>query len=413
MNKEEFLRRRDQLKSKSHDFWQDVDNHRDEEARTIEILGNANEILQKLDETFEERTSLSKPDICLLMLATALQLLRIYLLPKFQQKILDEDRLDNKDKEIIQEEREVTQKYKDNHKEWSSKKSNKGYRSWQEIAFTLKVPYDATRHSGEGFNNRNMRGGQHRVKTLGHDPILGWLFGVANIMSDTITICPEYKLGEKQLRLPSIESYKVDMGSDFCWKEKISTWKVFSNSIESIREDKHRLYAALFSQGRHLASDKYTKMGLPVPFLSLLDQDAAYNIYKDGYDYLDYLYDTQILRKTFKSANQAIMINMIIGALHKFLFNPNVDFDKNLYDVRTRKIILYSNLIATSSDAIQTAIRAYCGDENAIKNLDIGGLLVTIYRLITDTEFIIKVKEEFIFHEWDKILVSKNNIFNI
>ena len=81
--------------------------------------------------------------------------------------------------------------------------------------------------------------------------------------------------------------------------------------------------------------------------------------------------------------------------------------------MRTRKIILYSNIIATTSDVVQTAIRAYIGDENAIKDFDLGGFLVTIYRLITDTKYVLKIKEEFIFNEWNRIVESKNNIFNI
>lgn len=413
MDKEEFKKRRSAIKAKSDSLWKDIEEHCKEEERVISVLHNAETILKRLDKTFEERTSMSKTDVSILMLATALQLVRIYMLPKFQEKYLDEDRLDHNDGIIKDMEKEEIEAYKEKHKNWKSKKSEKGYRSWQEIAFTIKVPYDATRHSGEGFNERNMHGGQHRVKTLGHDPILGWVFGVANIISDTITICPEYKLGEKSLRIPFIESYGVDMDSNFCWKERTTNWSVFKNTFESIGEDKHRLYAALFSQGLHLASDKYTKMGLPVPFLSLIDSDKAYSIYKDGYDFLDYLYDTQILRRTLKSASMSIMINMIIGAIHKFFYNPETDFDKELYNVRTRKIILYSNMIATTSDVVQTAVRAYAGDENAIKNFDLGGFLVTIYRLITDAKYIVKIKEEFIFNEWDKIIESKNNIFNI
>ncbi len=413
MNKEEFLRRRSAIQTESDMLWNDINDHAKEERRVISVLHNTESILSRLDKTFEQRTSLSKTDISILMLATALQLVRIYALPKFLEKYLDENRLDHNDGIIKDMEREEVYEYKRKHKGWKSKKSEKGYRSWQEIAFTIKVPYDATRHSGAGFYDRNMHGGQHRVKTLGHDPILGWIFGVANIISDTITICPEYELGEKKIRIPYVESYGVDMGSNFCWKEQIATWNVFKNSFESIAEDKHRLYAALFSQGLHLASDKYTKLGLPIPFLSLLDSDKAYDIYKDGYDYLDYLYDTQILRRTFKSASQAIMINMIIGALHKFFYNPNKDFNKDLYNVRTRKIILYSNMIATTSDIVQTAVRAYNGDEDSIKNFDLGGFLVTVYRLITDTKYIMKIKEEFIFNEWDKIIETKDNIFNI
>ena len=411
MDKEELKRRRAEIKAQSEKIWSDIEEHRSEEKRVIYVLHNAESILERLDKTFEERTSLTKTDFCILMLATALQLVRIYCLPKFKEKFPDEDRLDH-DSDIIKDmEKEEIENYKKNHEGWGSIKSNKGYRSWQEIAFTRKVPYDAIRHSGPGFFERNMHGGQHRVKTLGHDPILGWIFGVANIISDTITICPE--LGEKKYAIPLVESYKVDMGSNFCWQEQVGTWTVFKDSFESISEDKHRLYAALFAQGVHLASDQYTKLGLPVPFLSLLSPDKAYEVYQEGYDYLDYLYDTQILKRTLKSASQAIMINMIIGALHKFFYNPNKDFDKELYNVRTRKIILYSNMIATTSDVVQTAIRAYSGDENAIKNFDLGGFLVTIYRLITDTQYILKIKEEFIFNEWDRIIDSKINIFGL
>lgn len=413
MDKDEFRRRRAAIKAKSDKLRGDIEEHRTEEKRVINVLNNADVILAQLDETFEKRTSLSKTDISILMLATALQLVRIYMLPKFQEKFKDDNRLDHNDQQIKKKEQEEIDKYKEKHKDRKSKKSEKGYRSWQEIAFTIKVPYDATRHSGEGFHDRNMHGGQHRVKTLGHDPVLGWIFGVANIISDTITICPEFEAGEKKYPLPYVESYTVDMGSNFCWKERTLTWNIFKNSFESIGEDIHRLYAALFSQGLHLGSDMYTKMGLPIPFLTLIDPDLAYEIYKEGYDYLDFLYDTQILRRTLKSAAQSIMINMIIGAIHKFFYNPNKDFDQKLYNVRTRKIILYSNMIATSSDILITSFKAYQGDTNAIKNFDLGGFLVTLYRLITDTEYILKIKEEFIYNEWDKIIDSKNNIFYI
>ena len=108
-----------------------------------------------------------------------------------------------------------------------------------------------------------------------------------------------------------------------------------------------------------------------------------------------------------------MMINSIIGLLHKFFYNPNTDYNQTLYDVRTRKIILYSDVIATSSDVLQTAIRASLNDDSAVKNLDFGGLMVTLWRLLTDTKYIMKVKEEFIFNEWDRIVQSENNIYNI
>lgn len=413
MTREEFIRKRAELTKQSNTLFTKIEEHSCEEKRVVNVLHNAREILDNLEKTFEERTSLTKTDTAILLVATCLQLIRIYLLPQFQDKYLDENRLEHNDPLIKDMEHEEMREFKEKNKDWKSVKSEKGYRSWQEIAFTTKVPYDATRHSGIGFFDRNMHGGNHRVKTLGHDPVLGWVFGVANILTDTITICPEYGLGEKSFPLPYVESYSVDMGSEFCWKERVTNIEVFRNSFESIAEDKHRLLAAIFVQGLHFTSDKFTKMGLPIPFLSLIDSDKAYDIYKDGYDYLDYLYDTQILRRSLISAAQSMFINLLIGGLHKFFYNPNKDFSHQLYNVRTRKIIMYSNLIATSSDVIQTLFRSCNGDGNAIKNFDLGGFLVTMWRVLKDTAVIQKIKEEFIFGEWDKIIESKNNIYNI
>jgi hypothetical protein len=95
------------------------------------------------------------------------------------------------------------------------------------------------------------------------------------------------------------------------------------------------------------------------------------------------------------------------------LYNPNTDGNQQLYSIRTRKIIMISNTIATASDVIQTAMRAYGGDKTALKNFDFGGFIVTIYRLITDTAFIQEVRDKFVFGEWDRIIMSSNNIYNI
>ena len=58
--------------------------------------------------------------------------------------------------------------------------------------------------------------------------------------------------------------------------------------------------------------------------------------------------------------------------------------------MRTRKIILYSNLIASTSNIIASVLA------ERYELLDVGGILVTISRLITDVRFICKVKDEFI-----------------
>lgn len=76
--------------------------------------------------------------------------------------------------------------------------------------------------------------------------------------------------------------------------------------------------------------------------------------------------------------------------------------DRKLYEVWTRKIISYSNLIATSSNM---AVVAVTGN---MQKLDVGGMAVTIYRLITDAKFIREVKEEFIFGNYRQMIMGES-----
>lgn len=407
MDKEEFLKRRALLQKDSEALFASIEAHSIEEKRVINVLHNSSSILKMLDEKFEEITSLSKKDAKLLFLAVALQLVRIYVLPKYL-KYPDEKRVSHNDEDIKKELADKADNYKSKKKEkgWENLKGKGKYPTWEDIIYGKGgVPYDKTQ-SAKDFS-RNMHGGLHRVKALGHDPILGWIFGPANILTRTITIAPEYNLGEKDYMLPILESYNV-VGAKFI--SEIPTFavgeSVFSNALESIEEDKHRLPAAFFAHGNHLYSDKYTPEGLPIPILSLIDTDSAYKIYQRGYDYLDFKYDMQ-------SASISMLINKVISLVHLFFYDPNKDCDLKLYTVKTKKIVLYSNLIATSSDVLQTIIRSYCGDEKTLKNFDIGGFCVTLYRLIRDTYLINRIKEEFIDKEWESIIESSNNIYNL
>ena len=49
------------------------------------------------------------------------------------------------------------------------------------------------------------------------------------------------------------------------------------------------------------------------------------------------------------------------------------------------------------SNVIWVGSNMYAGNEDAIRQLDIGGLIVTVQRLINDTEYIRRIKEEFVF----------------
>lgn len=96
-----------------------------------------------------------------------------------------------------------------------------------------------------------------------------------------------------------------------------------------------------------------------------------------------------------KQATLAIAINTLVAMIHRMTFDTENDGNHNLYEVRTRKIITYSNVIASTSNVLAVGIATSIGTatdneelvRKSLRKLDIGGLLVTVYRLINDTRF--------------------------
>ena len=337
--------------------------------------------LDSIHKEFSRKTSIiNKTDLVFLGIAIALQTTKALLFGQIAKKFdygnsFDpNDRLAHNDKSIEQEHRRANDTFKEKHE-----KHGHGY--WMNILYQTP-PYDITK--GSPAIGRNIEGRYHRIHTLGHDPILGWIFGTGNILTDTITF-EDFKTN-RVLRKPKM----------IITPEMVPLIKLFTESFEMCKADYLNLPAAIFAQGCHLKSDKFTKLGLPVPILETINPEFASKLYKSNYDALCFSRDLKIVGA---SAGISIFIDMIIVLVHG-LFNKN-KIDKDLYEVRTRKILLISNSIASASNIIQTVIT------KSPKNLDIGGLLVTLSHLFMDIRFIARIKEEFINQELDKDLINE------
>ena len=375
----------------------------DDVERTVYLYKNADLELESIDAQFAKLTKFDKTDVAMLMLATALQIGRWVIIGSVDVKVtekINNSRLEHDDKAIKDKEKQLRNKYKERHSDDKHMKSK--YRDWLQLAME-SVPYDITRGSAQYFN---MQGGYHRIHTLGHDPILGWIFGVANIISDTIT-------------LDTFQSYKVEMqNGPRRWTGSYPTPQVLLDAFESIREDNKRLPAAVFAQALHLGSDYFTKLGLPVPLLeaSKYTRDFAGKLYKEQYDSLML---TKDIAKIGVQAILAAVINMLIAAIHGLFYDPALYENRDLYEVKTRKILSYSNLIASSSNVVTVAgmeVAAYFSENPELAKkgfayMDIGGYIVTMYRLITDAKFINRVKSEFLEKEWYKTVMGEEYKF--
>lgn len=393
MNIQELRKRRQALKEKTDTALNNMQIIAEESLRVAKVAHNSKEILDNLDAEFERQTGLDKTDVKFLFFATALQIGRWVVINKINQLVTEKMnglRMKDNDSSIQKMEREARDAFKDTHDGiWDHNKSEK-YPTWLEIVYD-GVPYDVS--IGSPNFGVNMEGGYHRIHTLGHDPLLGWLFGTMNIISSTIT-------------LNDFRTYKVfSRPKPKHWQYQTNLIEAFRMAIESIKEDENRLPAAIFAQAIHLKSDAFTKYGLPVPILETFVPDFAGRLYKSNYDSLCLLKDITIIGA---QAGWAILINMIISLIHGLYYIDVKCSSRDVYEAKTRKILFYSDLISTASNVVWIGVNANAGNERAWKDLDIGGIIVTMHRLVTDTNFIRSVKEEFVFGGFKNMIRGKD-----
>ena len=150
-----------------------------------------------------------------------------------------------------------------------------------------------------------------------------------------------------------------------------------------------------------MKTDLHTKNSLAVPFIASVDPQMAAAL-------ADYGIDCANIVDVGKQAALASVINYLIAMLHGTLWLVNQEEDKELYQVRTHKILMYSNLIATTSNVVAVAVAegvaVQTGNEKlgteVLRYFDVGGLLVTLNRIATDSKFIYEVEREFMARQW-------------
>lgn len=412
-----------------------------EEHRVAETLINIDDVVNDLDEEFSRRTGIvNKHDMKFLFFAVMLQSLRWILSPELSVPNMEngdlkhaiEDRLENKEKNHKggeyegkssgkPYEDEKINEYLNKHKEKADESRNEyhgeegrdtKYRTWIEILLR-NVPYDAMNSDGSGeipnirglnsYNPEtntysNLSPSNHHTATLGHDPVLGWVFGTANIMSSTISYIT-YQSYEVIQTNPQLNKWRQVIN----YSRPYSFFEILKYCIGSTTEDSKRLPAAVVRQAWHLASDKYCKIGLPIPLLSSIDPEKMQRMIEKGWNNEEF---KALLGKDAINIGAnvviCILINLIIKAIYLFCFDAGEpDFD--LKSVRIQKILLVSNAIVSASNVIYVAVSKNVG------KLDIGGIGVTILELFKTRSFIDKVKTEFITKGIDKAIMGTDN----
>lgn len=352
------MSRFDELRKRKEEAFEDVNseiknlrNLAFESKRVANVSHNSKMIIDNIDERFSKLTKLNKVDISFLFVATALQCLRQYI---FTNDSFRFDKASDGDKFI---EKLVPKRYED--------------------ILLQSVPYDAFRKLDGTDISAGVSGANHRYTTLGHDPLLGWVFGSLNILTDSLT--------KNNFNL---ESFSV-VNSNFI-SERVPIVQLFNEGANYASKDYKLVVASVMRQAVHFGADAFTKMGLPIPIINTVSPDLSSKLL------------SKQCRIDLYSVSRGVMlstlVNTIISAVHGLFYNPNDYESRDMYDVKTRKILSYSNALATSSNIIYTVLT-----ENYTK-LDVGGFIVTVYRLVNDYKFIKSIKQEFVMKEFDKLI---------
>ena len=413
MSIDELRAKRAKLKKNSDITLTNMEKITTESYRVAEVAHNSREIIENLDREFEQKTGLQASDVKFLFVAIGLQLLRITIINELTKT--EPAGMKNKLENELHEFQDKVMKKLSSLDQNMSTVNLPYYASTNQILTTSGVPYDAqetlTAKSLEKMINKNrpmewdfdlddyinkmklplFKGANHRFATIAHDPLIGLVFGTANIMTNTIT-CVKSPLNISGLEIPVITTNHVIYTSNYSHPvigTYGSTTMMLGNMIKRIPDEPVAFVAALIKQIIHIGTDMFTPCGIQFPVANIVLSNTNVEKITKYIGWGD-------LIKVSTSAKIAELINTVISILHTLVHDFSDGVEPELYSVRTRKIILYSNAIATGSNVIWVGANVGAGDKSQVKNLDIGGLIVLMKRLYTDTEYIQQIKEEFV-----------------
>ena len=345
------------------------------------------ENLERIDREFKERTRLQDADAAFVVAAIMLQVARILIINSLTE-VECAGAGNVKEHALHNFQGRVFSGFDDR----MPRESNRLFASKHHILNSRGVPYDATRYEAENIGL--FKGANHRFATLGHDPVLGLVFGTSNIMTNSITCVKDSNVFGIGARIPTTYSVSYDaFGKNPQIGAPAGTVEMLVAAGRRVVSEPDAAAAALIKQLIHIGTDLYTPCGIQIPFANLV-LDKAHT------EALTKYVSTGDVLKVGVQAGMAALINWLIAALHGcslIFMDDGSDYCTEMYQARTKKIILLSDTIATSSSVIRALIK-----ENP-KCLDLGGAAVLVYRLFSDARFIAKLKEEYVQSELNKI----------
>ena len=393
MTLEELEKRRQEIEKNCRTAISNIDTIISETNRVADIAHNSQKILDDLDREFEQQTGLNETDMAFLFVAVGLQCARILIL-NHMTRIQKAGSGNTLEASLHEHQKTILGKLDNGIVDTA----RPYYAPLNQIITIKGVPYDATAFENEKHpifkGPNNTKGGNHRFSTLGHEPIAGLVFGTANILTNTITCFTNPLVTTNHVVYT--DKFKSPKISSFC-----PTTHMLLAASSRVKDDKESVVAAIIKQIIHIGTDMFTPCGIQLPLVNL-------TLSKPEIEELTKEFGTGDLVKAGTGYSLATFIDLIIATVHGLLYDEKYCDTKDIYKIKTKKIIKYSNLIASTSNVIWVGVNMHIGNENAIRDLDIGGLLNTIRRMYSDKAFVRQIKEEFIFGGFNQLIHGKD-----
>lgn len=216
------------------------------------------------------------------------------------------------------------------------------------------------------------------AKILGVHNILGWIFGVINILTDSVTFSTLQSFSiirPMPQRAPTLDS-PISTFSDILMP--------FMQMTKISRFDMQALAAAVLRQfyvlnprpdGESLMKGNFSEAMESIERLDRIGRSSA-------------IIGEIDIGKLLRQGGLAGIINVIISLLHNLQYDATRDGDKDMYAVRTRRIVTHASAISTLCNTVPAML--------GVGKADVGGTIAAVAQLVSSTRFWIVAKANFL-----------------
>lgn len=358
-----------------------------EQLLTEEEIANARAFSWQLDEEFERITGLQAKDIFVLLTAVAIRL-TFYSLKHFLSSAENEASLPDAPVSVPDASSGVDMGQVLKKNEFSSPvyEAAKIFSDFSPVfpdsVFALPLPIRGETRILREHTSFDVDETAHLSKNqiLGYDKYLGWVFGVFNLLTDTVTT--------KAWKSYSVKRSLDESAKPFLDREVSTLLQIVHPVVQSILDNKEAVIASVVREAAEL--------GIPdsgdVSVLELYKR--ALSLERKSSDLADQ--SRQVLRPLWEQTDSLLddvafdsLVNTIVAALHSLMYHGS-DGDLSHYTLRTNKVILYSGIIAAAATSLPALL------EEDLSKINFGGLINSLLSLFHSTSFWINLKADFL-----------------